>query len=104
METLSLRPEDDFHPDFCLLNYEKLIENQGYSDMLLTIDTLLTCDMLLTMPRRYFIKVSLSLSLSLSCKVLSCPPDLLKNSLCISSKLLINIVKGYLPLLTETTF
>ena len=30
--------------------------------------------------------------------------DLLKNSLCISSILLINIVKGYLPLLTEATF
>ena len=54
LETLSLRPEDDFHPDFCLLNCDKLIENQCYSDMLLTI------------PRRYFIKVSLSLSLSLS--------------------------------------
>nr|XP_023880431.1 TMV resistance protein N-like [Quercus suber] len=44
LETLSLRPEDDFYPYFCLLNCEKLIENQGYSDMLLT------------MPRRYFIK------------------------------------------------
>ena len=29
--------------------------------------------------------------------------DLLKNSLYISSKLLINIVKGYLPFLIETT-
>ena len=34
----------------------------------------------------------------------NCPPDLLKNSLYISSKLLINVVKGHLPLLTETTF
>ena len=32
------------------------------------------------------------------------PPDLLKNFLCINSILLINIVKGYLPLLTEATF
>ena len=32
------------------------------------------------------------------------PPDLLKNFLCISSILLINIVTGYLPLLTEATF
>ena len=56
LETLSLRPESDFRPKFRLLSCYKLINNQGY------------CDLLSTMLRRYIInhKVSLSLSLSLS--------------------------------------
>jgi hypothetical protein len=63
LETLSIRPEDDFVPELYLVNCLKLIENQGYDDLLLT------------MLRRYLSKVflshSLSLSLSLACEVLS---------------------------------
>ena len=60
LETLSLRPKDDFRPDIRLTNYVKLIDNQGYGDLLLT------------MLWRYITQVSLSLSLSLSllCEVL----------------------------------
>ena len=60
LETLSLRPEDDFRPDIRLTNCVKLIDNQGYGDLLLT------------MLWRYITQVylSLSLSLSLSCEVL----------------------------------
>ena len=54
LETLSLRPEDDFWPDIRLTNCVKLIDNQGYGDLLLT------------MLWRYITQVSLSLSLSLS--------------------------------------
>ena len=53
LETIPLRPEDSFKPYFSLFNCVKLIDNQGYDDMLLT------------MLRRYF-QVTLSLSLSLS--------------------------------------
>ena len=53
LETLSLRPEYDFQPYLNLLNCDKLIKNQCYSDLLST------------MLRRYIIKVSLSHSLSL---------------------------------------
>ena len=53
LETLSLRPEDDFRPDIRLTNCVKLIDNQGYGDLLLT------------MLWRYITQVSLSLSLSL---------------------------------------
>ena len=59
LETLAIRPEDDFHPSLSLLNCVKLIGNQGYGS-----------DIFLTMLRHYF-QVSLSLiilflSLSLS--------------------------------------
>ena len=54
LETLPIRPEDDFHPSLSLLNCVKLIGNQGYGS-----------DIFLTMLRHYF-QVSLSLSLSLS--------------------------------------
>ena len=56
LETLSSEPEYDFQPALRLLNCVKLIENQGYSNLLITI---LRC---------YFIneKVSLYISLSLS--------------------------------------
>ncbi|XP_075657557.1 TMV resistance protein N-like [Castanea sativa] len=37
LETLSLRPEYDFRPDFRLLNCDKLIKNQGYSDLFSTM-------------------------------------------------------------------
>ena len=51
LETLPLRPEDSFKPYLSLFNCVKLIDNQGYDDMLLT------------MLRHYF-QVSLCLSLS----------------------------------------
>ena len=51
LETLSLRPESDFRPGFCLLGCNKLIKNQDYGDLFST------------MLRRY-IQVCLSLSLS----------------------------------------
>ena len=35
--TLSLRPEYDFRPNFHLLNCNKLIKNQGYVDLFLTM-------------------------------------------------------------------
>ena len=56
LETLSLRPENDFRPIFDLLNCDKLIENQGYGDLVST------------MLRRYFndAKVCLSVCLSVS--------------------------------------
>ena len=56
LETLSLRPEYDFRPEFRLLDCDKLIKNQGYGDLFST------------MLRHYIInhQVSLSLSLSLS--------------------------------------
>ncbi|GMY19605.1 TMV resistance protein N-like isoform X2, partial [Fagus crenata] len=44
LETLSIRPEDDFVPKLYLVNCLKLIENQGYDDVFLT------------MLRRYFRK------------------------------------------------
>ena len=37
LETLSLRPKDDFRPDIRLTNCVKLIDNQGYGDLLLTM-------------------------------------------------------------------
>ncbi|KAL4594239.1 hypothetical protein ACB092_12G006500 [Castanea dentata] len=37
LETLSLRPEYDFRPNFCLLNCDKLIKNQGYGDLVSTM-------------------------------------------------------------------
>ncbi|KAM4068355.1 hypothetical protein ACJW30_12G004500 [Castanea mollissima] len=37
LETLSLRPESDFKPSFCLLNCDKLIKNQGYGDLFSTM-------------------------------------------------------------------
>ena len=55
LETLPIRPEDDFHPYLSFRNCIKLIDNQGYNDMFFT------------MLRRY-IQVTLSLSLSLSYK------------------------------------
>ena len=56
LETLSLRPEYDFRPDFRLLNCDKLIKNQGCGDLFST------------MLRRSIInpQVCLSVSLSLS--------------------------------------
>ena len=51
LETLPIRPEDDFRPCLSLRNCIKLINSQGYNDMFLT------------MLRRY-IQVTLSLSLS----------------------------------------
>ena len=54
LETLSIRLDDDFCPTFDLLNCIKLIENQGYEDVLST------------MLRRYFINHQVSLYLSLS--------------------------------------
>ena len=54
LETLPIRPEDDFHLSLSLLNCFKLIENQGHGS-----------NIFLTVPRRYF-QVSLSLTLSLS--------------------------------------
>jgi Leucine-rich repeat (LRR) protein len=54
LETLPIRPEDDFHPSLSLLNCFKLIENQGYGS-----------NIFLTVLRHYF-QVSLSLTLSLS--------------------------------------
>ena len=64
LETLAIRPEDDFHLSLSLLNCVKLIGNQGYGS-----------DIFLTMLRHYF-QVSLSLiilflSLSLSLLFLS---------------------------------
>ena len=49
LETLPIRPEDDFHPSLSLLKCVKLIKNQGYGS-----------DIFLTMLRRYF-QVSFSL-------------------------------------------
>ena len=66
LETLAIRPEDDFHPSLSLLNCVKLIGNQGYGS-----------DIFLTMLRHYFqvslslIILFLSLSLSLSLIFLS---------------------------------
>ncbi|KAF3951539.1 hypothetical protein CMV_022823 [Castanea mollissima] len=37
LETLSLRPEDNFLPEFRLLNCHKLIKNQGYGDLFSTM-------------------------------------------------------------------
>ncbi|KAK9995183.1 hypothetical protein SO802_024886 [Lithocarpus litseifolius] len=37
LETISLRPEFDFRPDFCLLDCNKLIKNQDYGDPFSTI-------------------------------------------------------------------
>jgi hypothetical protein len=37
LETLPIRPEDDFRPDLWLLNCVKLIGNQGYNNILLNI-------------------------------------------------------------------
>ena len=37
LETLPLRPEDSFKPYLSLFNCVKLINNQGYDDMLLTM-------------------------------------------------------------------
>nr|POE74848.1 disease resistance-like protein csa1 [Quercus suber]POE74859.1 disease resistance-like protein csa1 [Quercus suber] len=37
LETLSLRPEDNFLPCFRLLNCDKLIKNQGYGDLFSTM-------------------------------------------------------------------
>ncbi|XP_023879107.1 disease resistance protein RUN1 isoform X2 [Quercus suber] len=37
LETLSLRPENDFRPIFNLLNCDKLIKNQGYGDLVSTM-------------------------------------------------------------------
>ncbi|XP_050253162.1 disease resistance-like protein DSC1 isoform X2 [Quercus robur] len=37
LEILSLRPEYDFQPEFWLLNCDKLIKNQGYSDLFSTM-------------------------------------------------------------------
>ena len=37
LETLSVRREDDFHPTFRLLNCIKLIDNQAYGDIVLTM-------------------------------------------------------------------
>ena len=54
LETLSLRPEHDFEPNLHLQYCDKLIKNEGYSELFST------------MLRRYIIKVSLSLSLCLS--------------------------------------
>uniref|UniRef100_A0A2N9HV49 C-JID domain-containing protein n=1 Tax=Fagus sylvatica TaxID=28930 RepID=A0A2N9HV49_FAGSY len=45
LETLAIRPEDDFHPSLSLLNCVKLIGNQGYGS-----------DIFLTMLRHYFQK------------------------------------------------
>ena len=53
LETLSLRPESDFHPDFRLLNCDKLIKNQGYNDLVAKI------------LRRYIINLQVCLSVSL---------------------------------------
>ena len=51
LETLSLRPEYDFRPEFRLLNCDKLIKNQGYGDLFST------------MLRRYLINTQVCLSL-----------------------------------------
>ena len=56
LETLSLRLEDDFWLDIRLTNCVKLIDNQGYGDLLLT------------MLWRYITQIPLALSLS--CEVL----------------------------------
>ena len=56
LETLPLRPEDVFNPHLYLINCVKLIDNQGFSDMFLT------------MLARY-IQVSLSLCVSISVSV-----------------------------------
>ena len=48
LETLSIRPDDDFCPTLDLLNCVKLIENQGYGDVLST------------MLRRYFMNYQVS--------------------------------------------
>jgi hypothetical protein len=67
LETLPIRPEDDFHPSLHLLKCVKLIENQGYGS-----------DIFLTMLRRSFqvslslIILFLSLTLSLISKILIC--------------------------------
>ena len=53
LETLPIRPEDDFCPCLSLRSCIKLINNQGYNDMFLTM-------------LRCYIQVTLSLSLSLS--------------------------------------
>ena len=58
LEILPLRPEDGPYPSLCLLNCVKLINNEDYGDMLLTM----------LRPHIQF-KVSLSLSLSLACDV-----------------------------------
>ena len=52
LETLSLRPESDFWPEFSLLDCNKLIENQDYGDLLST------------MLRRFIINTQVCLSLS----------------------------------------
>ncbi|GMY19601.1 TMV resistance protein N-like [Fagus crenata] len=63
LETLSIRPEDDFVPRLSLVNCLKLIENQGYDDVSLT--------MLRRYLRKVFPSLSLPHSLSLACEVLS---------------------------------
>ena len=37
LETLSLRPESDFQPNFRLLNCDKLIKNEGYNGLFATM-------------------------------------------------------------------
>ena len=60
LETLPIRQEDNFLPSLHLLNCVKLIDNQGYSDMFLTM-----------LSHHIRFQVSLSLSLSLSHRVLN---------------------------------
>ena len=57
LETLSLRPEYDFRPDFHLLGCDKLIKNQGYGDLVST------------MLGRYIINTQVCLSLSPSLRL-----------------------------------
>ena len=54
LETLLLRPESNFRPDFCLLGCNKLIKNQDYGDLFST------------MLRRYIINTQVCLSVCLS--------------------------------------
>ena len=53
LETLPIRPKDDFRPCLYFRNFIKLIDNQGYNDIFLKM-------------LRCYIQASLSLSLSLS--------------------------------------
>ena len=60
LETLSIRPEDGFWPTLNLLNCVKLIENEGYGDVL---STMLDIIYLMTTTRSVCLSLSLSLCL-----------------------------------------
>ena len=61
LETLIIRPEDDFRPHLHLLNCIKLIDNQGYGDILLKmLIHYIQVSLFLLSPLSFFFSLSLS--------------------------------------------